>query len=213
MEKFSMTQKNGRKWLNSISAISALLISLILAIGILDFLKRAEYISPLRLWLAPLVDNWLVVIRDLLAGVGGISITRLTQINLLDISILFLTGLSFTGLYLSLRKTSRVWSLIALALPFLGIVVFLATRTAGRSAFMAAILIICLVMFWSKLFNKAVPIIGLAASILLFMGDFTAGSPHPGAIAVMFSLGYLLAIIWFALISRWLLKFANADDL
>jgi len=156
-------------------------------------------------------ENWLVVIFQIISGQDPLAVTRLSQTNLLDITILILTGISFLGLYFSLKKSSRIWSLVGLALPFLGIVVFLLTKTAGRSAFMAAILVFSAVLFKSKLYGKGVAVTGLLAGILLFLGDFTASGPQSVPLVILFALGYLLAIVWLLLIAYRLLSYAPTN--
>jgi hypothetical protein len=202
--------------LYAFSGLASLLTALLFLMGGFLMIEYLLNVDTIEGGLELIGGNWLVVIFQVLSGVDSQAMAKLSLVNLLDISLLSLSGLSLLGLYFSMKKTSRVWSLVALVLPFLGIVIFLFTKTAGRSAFMAAILVISLVMLKSKLFNKTVPIIGLAAGILLFIGDFTASGPHPGTIIVLFSLGYLLAIVWFLLIARRLIQFAligNPSDL
>ena len=123
-------------------------------------------------WLSTLLNNWLVVIFALLAGFSGAQIDGLRDLNLLDITILELVGVMSLGLYAALKRTSKTWCLIALAQPFLGIVLFIVTKTAGRSTVMGAGLVFSSVMLRSNLFNKATACIGILASVLLFMGDF-----------------------------------------
>ena len=195
--------------LYAFSGLSSILTALLFLMGGFLMFQYLYNEGTIEGGLELLGGNWLVVIFQIVSGSDNLAIARLSRINGLDISLLILTGISLLGVYFSIRKTNRVWSLIALVLPFLGILVFLITKSAGRSAFMAAILVISLVMLKSKLYGKTVPIIGLAASILLFIGDFTASGPHPGAITVLFSLGYLLVIVWFLLIARRLFQFTS----
>ena len=194
----------------ALSGLSSILTALLFLMGGFLMFQYLFNEGTIEGGLELLGGNWLVVIFQIVSGSDNLAIARLSRINGLDISLLILTGISLLGVYFSIRKTNRVWSLIALVLPFLGILVFLITKSAGRSAFMAAILVISLVMLKSKLYGKTVPIIGVAASILLFIGDFTASGPQPGAIAVLFSLGYLLVIVWFLLIARRLVQFTSS---
>jgi|WetSurSiteA1Bulk_404760.scaffolds.fasta_scaffold71456_1 hypothetical protein len=203
-------QNNGstrasNSWLYAISATSACLIALLLVVGGIGFILPVARLSTISIQVSSLINNWLMVIFKLFIGVDYMTFEHLQQINLLDLSILILTGIAFLGLYFSLRKTSQIWSLVALLLPFLGILLFLITKTAGRSAFMGSILIISLVMLKSRIYAKATSIIGLVASALLFLGDFTLGSINSKVIVALFGLGYILAIIWFLLIARCLL--------
>jgi hypothetical protein len=194
-----------------ISAIASVILALLFLMGGILMMQLCIRGGQISRGLEIFGENWLVVIFQIVSGLDHQAMARLSQVNLLDISILFLSGITFFGLYLSLKRTSRVWSLVTLALPFLGIVVFLLTKTAGRSAFMAGILVISLVMFRSRLYSKVIASIGLASSILLFLGDFTASGPQPGLLVVLFVLGYILVIIWFLLIRRRFFLINTAD--
>ncbi len=141
-------------------------------------------------------DNWLVVIFKLLSEFGDGQFKTLEGVNALDVTILLLVGITLLGLFTVLRKTSKIWSLIAAVLPFLGLVVFLTTGIAGRSALMAAILIISIVMLRDSTFSRVTAWLGILASMLLLAGDFSVGSSYASAIAPLFGIGYLLLITW-----------------
>ena len=111
-----------------------------------------------------ILDNWLLVLLQLNAGFSGIGFDALTGLNPLDLVLLFLMGLLCFGLYVALKSTSRIGSLIALVQPFLGILILCVTQSAGRSALMGAMLVISLVMLRSILFSKPVAFTGLAAA-------------------------------------------------
>jgi len=153
-------------------------------------------------WLSSLQDNWLIVIFKLHAGFSGVHIDLLHVLNLLDTAILALVGTMHLGLYVDLRRISKVWSTIALVQPILGIVIFMVTRTAGRSTVMGAGLVISMVMLRSIHFNKGMAYIGILASLLLLAGDISAGMPPNDTIAILFGTGYVLLITWFILIAR-----------
>jgi hypothetical protein len=57
-----------------------------------------------------------------------------------------------TGLYVALRQTSRIWSMIAASKPVLGMALFIVTKLAGRSGVMGAGAVISFVMLRSKVF-------------------------------------------------------------
>ena len=152
-------------------------------------------------WFSAISDNWLTVIFKLLSGSGDVQIDRLRGINALDICILLLVGISLFGLFAVLRKTSKLWSLIAVVLPFLGLALFLSTQMAGRSALMLAILIISIVMLRNSAFSKANAWLGIVAGVLLLAGDFSVGSSYQTIIAPLFGIGYLLLTAWLLLLS------------
>ena len=156
-------------------------------------------------WFTAFQDNWLITIFKLHAGFGGAHIGLLRGVVLLDLALLALAGLTVLGLCAALWRTSRIWSIVAAIQPFLGILLLIATDTAGRSAAMGAALVISLVMLRSSLFNRATARLGIAAGVLLLVGDFTAGIPPRPIIATLFGIAYVLFMIWFLLIARRLL--------
>jgi hypothetical protein len=153
-------------------------------------------------WFSLFQNNWLMVIFKLHAGFSGIQIDLLHGLNFPDLAILALVGTMYLGLYAALRRTSRIWSIIALAQPFLGTVLFIATKTAGRCTVMGAGLVISVVMLRSNIFRKATAYMGILASVLLLAGDFSVGIPHSNIVATLFGIGYVLLITWFFLIAR-----------
>lgn len=160
-------------------------------------------ISLITGWFSLLQNNWLIVLLELNAGSYGILFDRLHFLNPLDLVIMAFVATMYLGLYGILRRTSKVWSLIAMMQPFLGIVLFIITKTAGRSAVMGAGLVISLVMLRNNIFSKAVAFIGILASLFLLVGDFgTVPNSHSSILALLISIGYVLLIIWFFLIAR-----------
>jgi hypothetical protein len=161
-------------------------------------------------WFIQLQNNWLVVLFRLNAGFSGVQ-PRLDVLNLLDISIMALFCIMFLALYVALKRTSKIWSIVAVSLPFLGIPVFLITSTAGRSTLLIAGLIISAVMLRSKIFRKPTAYAGIVASVLLFFaGDIaTAIFSSSKVIAVLIGIGYVLWMVWFFLIAQRLYHLGN----
>jgi hypothetical protein len=127
---------------------------------------------------------------------------NLSVINIIDITIMALFCALFLGLYTTLKKTSRIWSLTATALPFLGIPIFLATATAGRSTLLIAALIISIVMLRSNTFSKLTAYIGIVASVLLFFaGDIATAVFSPSAIiALIIAIEYVFGLFGLLLV-------------
>jgi hypothetical protein len=109
-------------------------------------------------------NNWLTLLLRLHAGSSDVHSNMLNQLSAMDLAIMALVCILFISLYLLLRKTSKVWSIVALAQSALGMVLFLATRTAGRSAVMGAVLVISFVMIWSGVFGRVLAVIGIVGS-------------------------------------------------
>jgi hypothetical protein len=197
----------GRHW---IGATAALITGGLFLIAAVDLILTGLTSVKTGGWLPALQNNWLVVIFKLLSGFGDGQNDQLKGINALDVTILLLVGITLLGLFAVLRKTSKTWSLIALALPFLGLVVFLVTQMAGRSAVMVAILIISVVMLRSAVFNNVTAWLGIVAGALLLVGDFSVGSSYAATIVPLFGIGYLLLIVWLFLAGINLLLLDNA---
>jgi hypothetical protein len=106
---------------------------------------------------------------------------------------------------MTLRKHKKIWFMIAISLIILGIIIFLITQLAGRSAFMASGLIISIVLLSKATQNYVAGMTGIISNTLLLIGDFTVGISLK-IITVLFGLGYLLEIIWIFMIAFILIR-------
>jgi hypothetical protein len=189
------------------SGSAALLAGAVLLVALIDLIATWLTSGAIEGGFTSIQNNWLVVIYKLLAGVSGFQIDRLQVLDFLDLGILALVAILHLGLYAALRKTSQIWCIIALVQPFLGIVLFLVTKSAGRSAVMGAGLVISAVMLRSNLFNKITAEVGLLACALLLAGDLSAGAiPPSGVVAALFGIAYVLLIAWLFRVGGQLLK-------
>jgi hypothetical protein len=206
------TELNYRlNWLYKISGTAAVIAGALLLIAALNLIVVGFHPGTINGRPLPFQDNWLVVIFKLLAGFTEVRMSLLHVLNFLDIAILALAGLTVLGLYIALRSTSKIWAMIALAQPFLGILLFIATQNAGRSSVMGAVLVISFILLRNKFFNRSTAYLGILASVLLLAGDFTAGLiPPTYLMAALFGLGYVLLILWFFLIGRNLFQLGKA---
>lgn len=163
-------------------------------------------------WLLSFQNIWLVEIFKLHSGFNGVHITSLHVLNYLDIAILAIVGTMYLGLYHAFKRTSKIWALIAAIQPFLGIVIFIATKNAGRSGVMGAALVISVVMRRSCIFNKPTAYIGILTSVLLLVGDFSAGVIPPSTvIATLVGIGYVLLMMWHFLVARKLFQLGMSE--
>ena len=161
-------------------------------------------------WFTALQNNWLIVIFKLHAGLLNIQDDPLHGLNLLDIIILVVFSVTCFGLYINLKESSKIWSLIALVLSLIAIPLFLITQIAGRSTVMFSALIFSLVMIKGKIYSKMSIYTGILASVFLFAGDLSVGI-HSNVITILFGIGYLLLTLWFFLISQTLLWFGKHE--
>lgn len=142
------------KSLYKVSGAAALIAGALVLIAGIDLITTGLQPSTINGWLSLFGNNWLVLLFKLHAGVSGVQLDQLYVLNLLDIVIMVLVATMFLGLYAALRRASKIWSIIALVQPFLGIVIFIATKTAGRSAVMGAVLVISFVMLRRNTFSN-----------------------------------------------------------
>ncbi len=147
------------------------------------------------------------------AGFTSVQFDQLHGLNPLDIALMALVTVTFLGLYPAFRGTRRVWSILAAAMPFLGILVFLATNTAGRSGVLGAGLIVSFLMLRSAAFGRGIGAVGLLANALLLAGDFST-MPHSqsSVVALFVGIGYMLLTAWFFWIGRKLFGLGHMSD-
>lgn len=178
--------------------VSALLLGAALLVSLLSLVVALPGLG---------VRNWLVVLFELNAGFGGLPADPFRVLNPLDIAILVLAGMTFLGLWPTLGKISRIWTIIAIGLPFVGIAVLFVTQLAGRSALMGAGLVIAFLMLKSADFRR-LGYAGLLANALLLAGDLATGTSRVPLVAVLVGVGYLLLLAWFLLVGLRLLRLA-----
>lgn len=154
-------------------------------------------------------NNWLITIFRLLAGSNGAQLSQLYQLNSPDLVLLALVATTFIGLYLALHKTHPILAAIAAVQPPLGILLFLLTQNAGRSAVMGAGLAISLAMLRGDSFTKWISRVGLVSSVLLFAGDLGTGLAPNRILAVSTGIGYVLLTGWLFAVAHRLFRLAR----
>ncbi len=198
-EKFAQAENTNpeQKWVYRAGSAAALLLLVLLLVGITG-------IGPWQNGTANFQNNWLMVLYKINIRCPGASPGLLNVLNLLDIVIMVLFGVLFLVLDRVLHRVHRVWSAIAACLPFLGMVLFLITHTAGRSGLLVGSLIFSAVMLGSRTFSKSSAAVGIIGSTLLFFGGDIGTTIFPPSvfIAALIGTGYILWIIWFFLIGR-----------
>lgn len=189
-------------WIYKISGAAALLLAFIFLLAMKSLFAASLQLGSMFGWLSLFENNWLVVLFKFNAGLDGVQFDLLNRLNFLDIAILALVAVMYLGLYATVYKSSKILSIIAAIQPILGIVLFIATRTAGRSAVMGAGIVISLVMLRSTIFGKLIATLGILASVLLLVGDVSTAPNTPSIIiASVIGIGYVLLTIWFFLIA------------
>ncbi len=191
-------------WLFKVGSMVAWVLLALFSIGITG-------VSALNGRYAFLQNNWLIVLFKLNVRFYNAQTSILNVFNILDLTIMVLFCILFLAFHAALYRSHKIWSAIATSLPFLGIVLFLITHTAGRSGLLIGALIFSVVMLGSNVFSKISAYLGIVASALLFFaGDIgTTIFPPSIVIANLIGIGYMLWIVWFALIGWRLFSIAR----
>jgi len=197
--------------LYTISAAAGVAAGGLLLVAVVDLVLAVLPPGSSTGWMPRIQDNWLLVIYKLHAGFDGIYPDLLYRRNLPDMAVLALAAVMALGLYAALRGTGKTASLIALAQPFLGIVLFTATASVGRCAVMGSGLVFSGIMLRSRLFSKPTAALGLLSGGLLLAGDFGAGTAPSNVLAVLTGIGYLVLVAWLFLASRRLFQLGQVD--
>lgn len=192
------------RWLRISGGAAALMGGILLLMGLISLIFSVLQPGITNGWFLLFQDNWLVKIFMLHAEVSSFQ-ADLHGLNYLDIVILLLVSVVCLSLSTVFRNNGKVWSLIAVALSLIAIILFVATQITGRSTVMLAVLINSLVMLRDKTFSQIAIYLGIFASIFLFVGDLTVGVNSP-IITTLFSIGYVLLIAWFFLIAQSLFR-------
>ena len=179
-----MDVRSDRRSLALAGAIGAALVAACLLIGLIAVaIGRAS------------LRNWLAVLLAINSGRGA-SLSTLHVINGVDIAVLLLGALAFAGFWPGPVAPRRVWTAIAIGLPLAGIAVLFATGFMGRSGLMGGGLILSVMMVAGGRL-RVLGLLGIAANLLLLIGDFaTVGPPSPLVTGVV-AIGYLVLIAWF----------------
>ena len=203
-DKNNGTSISRGSWLLRIGGAAALISGLLLLIGMISFIFTILRTGISNSWLSLFQNNWLITIFKLHGEFSGMQ-TDLKGMNFLDIIFLLLVAIICLSISTLFKKASKTWCLAALGLSLVAIILYIATQLVGRSTVMLAVLIVSIVMFRNQGFGKVAVWAGIAASILLFAGDLTVGVQST-LITFLFGIGYVLLIIWFFLVARYLFK-------
>jgi len=187
-----------RPWLYTLGGVTALILLAIFLIGGTGIISSISNSAAPRGWFVLLQGNWLVVLFKVNVPASGVQAGSLAVLNPLDLAIMVLFATMLLALYVALRHTSRVLSILAVSLPILGIPVFLATGTAGRSALLVSGLLISIAILRSNLFTRMTAYVGIASSALLFFGgDIATAMVHSSiTVAALIGAGYVLWLTW-----------------
>ncbi len=189
-------------WLYRVSGAAALIGGVLFLIAVVDIIATSLQPGTAGGWLSLIGDNWLVLLFRLHTGVNGVELGQLYVLNNLDIFFMVLVAMMSLGLYAVLRRGSRVLSVIALVQPFLGIAIFIATQSAGRSAVMGAVLVMSFVMLRGRAFSNATAGVGILASVLLLVGDLSVSMAQSSVIGMLTGVGIVLLMTWLLLVAR-----------
>ncbi len=201
----SVNQLTRRIWLYRLGGVASLALLVMFLVGATWLVWRPAG------WLASLQNNWLVILYRINAA--NASEDLLIAQNFIDLFIFFLFAVLFVALGSSLWRTNKLWSVVTAMLPFLGLILFLITNQAGRSALLLGSITVGVIMLRGDSSSKLAAYAGIAGGVfLLVAGDFaTAMFPPSMLIAASIALGYMLWIAWLLMMGRSLLQSGYGD--
>jgi hypothetical protein len=141
--------------LSRVGGYCAVLAALILLTGIVGLAMRM-----------PVLRSWLAVLFGINAGSGDVSLESLRVVAPVDLTLLALAGVAFSGFWPGPRRPHKVWMGLAILLPFAGITVLLATGLWGRSGLMGGGLVLSFLLIGDR-DTRPVGYLGVAANLLL----------------------------------------------
>ncbi|MGW9630999.1 hypothetical protein ACWGST_09870 [Agromyces sp. NPDC055520] len=165
--------------------IAAALVALLLLVGIIGLAFGVPGVRP-----------WLAVLFGINGGVGGVELVSLGFVNPVDVVMLALAGLAFSGTWPGPARPHRLWMCLSILLPLAGIAVLAVTGEWGRSGLMGGGVVLSFLMLGSRQW-RPVGVVGLAANLLLLTGDFATLGTRMPLIAGIIAVGYVLLLAWF----------------
>ncbi len=195
-------------WVSTLGGVATLILLVIFLIGGIGIISTISNPTLPCGWFPLLQVNWLVVLFRVNVPASKVQADSLAVLNMLDLVIMAVFSTMSLALYVSLRHTSRVLSVLAFSLPILGILVFLVTGTAGRSALLVSGLLFSIAMLRGHFFARTTAYAGIASSALLFFGGdiATAIVQSSVAVAALIGVGYLLWLTWLLLVALGLFR-------
>lgn len=174
--------------LRLLGGLSALLLFLVLILGVSTLLTGVPERLP---------TNWLLSLFKINSSVFRTDPSVLHSINWIDLVIMSLFIPVLAGFLTAPKQYERICSLVSMGLTSLGIPLFFATQTAGRSGLLVSIMVVAA----AKLIPgnwQPIGLIGVLSGMLLFVGGdvLTAIVPPSDFIATFVAAGYLLFLVW-----------------
>jgi hypothetical protein len=134
----------------------------------------------------------------------GASRHALRGVHLIDVGLLLFAGATAAAFWPGAGTSHRVWLALAVAQPVLGIPVLMVTKLSGRSGLMGGAFVLSLLMLVGGTW-PAGAWLGLAASVLLLIGDFGTTARPLRVLAGTLAVGYGALVIWFCTLAALLL--------
>ena len=181
------------RWLFKFGGVVCWVLLVLFAVGITG-------VGSLNPKYASLQNNWLMLLFKLNVQSYYALSSMLNNLNYLDLTIMLMFCVLFLALLAALYRIYRVWSVILTTFPFLGIILFLCTHTAGRSALLIGVFIYSILMI-NNGFRNICAYSGITGSALLFFAGDIGTTLFPASIfiAICIGFGYLLWMVWFGM--------------
>lgn len=147
---------------------------------------------------------WLAVLFAFNARYRSTSRDALRGVPPIDVGLLLLAGTTYAAFWPGPGASHPAWLVLAIAQPVLGIVLLVVTRLSGRSGLMGGGLVLSILMLVSGAW-PAVAWLGLAANVLLLIGDFGTTTRPSRILGRVIATGYGALVVWFGALAALLL--------
>ena len=179
--------------LGGLGAAAAIVGAAILLVGVGALARGRASLRP-----------WLLVLFGINAGRGGVSMETLRGVPRVDVALLVLAAATYGASWPGPGSNHAVWMVLSVAQPLLGIPLLLLTRQAGRSGLMGGGLVLSLLMVVDGVWTGA-GWLGVAANVLLLVGDFGTTGRASRLLAAVIAAGYAALRAWFVWVAVLLL--------
>jgi hypothetical protein len=149
---------------------------------------------------SPVRRPWLAVLFGINAALAEMSLDSLNVVNPIDIVVLVLAAIAFTGFWPGPGTPHRVLMGLAILLPLASIAVLLGTDLQARSGLIGGGLVLSFLMLGDRAF-RPLGYLGAVANLFLLVGDFATSGARSTLVASLVGVGYVLLVSWSAWIA------------
>jgi hypothetical protein len=167
---------------SKVGGVAAILAAAILVVGVAAAALQGHRVRP-----------WLITL--LLINAGRAPRDTLRGAEPVDIALLALAGVTYAGFWTGHGAGHVWWLALAVGQPLLGILVLVVTRLWGRSGLMGGAVVLSVLMLIVGVWTAA-GWWGLAANLLLLVGDFSTTGRRSRLLTALLTVGYAGLVGW-----------------